>query len=334
LDTMVTVVDCSQFEHLTSTTKRLKDVGWESTPQDERTLADLLIDQIEFADVILLNKIDLVLSEEKLQKIERTVRALNPKAKLYPTSRCENVPLDVLLNSNSFDMEEASKRAGWKQELLFPHRPETLEYGISNFTFREKSGGRGFDAKRISLLFFPPTNENDLFTRFGVLRSKGFFFVCQDDRIVLEWASAGPNYACKTAGFWNAAVDNDDGSKPNDRKIEIVFIGIDLKAKELQHELEQCLQDPGFGRNPTMEGLGEHLYEQAGFHYLYELMGNERRFDHPLHTLRKEKTRIDIVRARLETLSNLTRELTTDEISEAKLLSKEFKHLRGDRDVQ
>jgi len=330
LDTMVTVVDLSQFETLTGTSQRLKDVGMETTPQDERTLADLLIDQIEFADVIVLNKLDL-LSErdgpQRLQRIQSTIKALNPVAKLYVTDHCQQVPLEALLDTKLFNMERASNSAGWKQELLFPHAPETQEYGISSFTFRNRD--RAFDAKAIISLLVPSNDEETILRRYGVIRSKGFFWVAQDDRFVFEWASAGPNHSCKGAGFWQCAVDNDDELKPDDHKIELVFIGIDLQKQALIEALVNCLsgEPRPYKRNPTREALGEELYNQAGIGYLYDLMGDERRFDP--RTLKKEHTRLDQLRARLEWLSNLERDLTPSEIVEARRLAAEYKALRG-----
>ena len=348
LDTMVTVVDLSQFETIVGSSKRLKDAGMEISPADERTLADLLIDQVEFANVIILNKIDLV-DTSKVDRIEGLVHALNPDAKILRSKRCEGFPLNEILNTRLFDLEKASNSAGWKKELLSPHMSETLEYGFHCFTFRPPSNEYGFDSLKItSLLFSSLTGEDkvdqeldssstlmtvsssNLMNKFNVIRSKGFFWVVQDDRIVLEWASAGPNCECKSAGFWNVAVDNDDLKKPNDRKIELVFMGIDLKRQELENELSKCLVkfDPVSNkRNPTIEGLGRILFENAGFGFLYKIMGRDRQFAQT--SFRKEKTRIDEVRERMEFLSNMNRDLSPEEMDEARALSTEFKRLRG-----
>jgi len=149
LDTMVTVVDSSNlFSVLQSIQALTENEMGGASDEDERTVCHLMIDQIEFANVILLNKVDLVGGEdsEEMQKVEGLIKKLNPKAKVYKTHKSE-VDLAKLLDTKLFDMEEASTSAGWIQELLKPeHTPESEEYGVSSFIFRST---RPFHPRRL-----------------------------------------------------------------------------------------------------------------------------------------------------------------------------------------
>ena len=144
LDTMVTVVDTASFRRDYQEAEALQDRGESLGEDDHRTVTDLLIDQIEFADVIVLNKRDLVTEEQALE-VEAIVRALNPGAKLISATKGQ-VPLGEVLDTGLFDYDKAESSAGWIRELQGEHTPETEEYGISSFTYRTSEP---FDADKL-----------------------------------------------------------------------------------------------------------------------------------------------------------------------------------------
>ena len=247
LDTMVTVVDAASFLREYNAADALKDRGESLGDDDERTVTDLLIDQIEFADVILLNKLDLV-TEEQGRKVEAIVNALNPGAKLIPTTHSK-VALGEVLNTGLFDYDTAASSAGWIRELQGEHTPETEEYGISSFTYRTSEP---FDADK--LWSFINDGEN----WHGVLRSKGFFWIAADHRVAYEWAQAGGVSNVNPAGMWWAAVPrgqwaHPEGLRPDeqpdwhprygDRAQLLVFIGQGMDEATMRSRLDACLLD-------------------------------------------------------------------------------------------
>lgn len=247
LDTMVTVVDSASFLRDYNAAEALKDRGESLGEDDQRTVTDLLIDQIEFANVIVLNKLDLV-SEEQARTVEGIIKALNPGAEVIMTTRGE-VPLDRVLETGLFDYDKAENSAGWIRELAGEHTPETEAYGISSFTYRTS---RPFDAEKLWAFF-----HNDARWR-GVLRSKGFFWVAADHRVAYEWAQAGGVSSVNPAGMWWAAVPRErwqhpDGQRPDqqpgwhprfgDREQQIVVIGQGIDETEMRGHLDACLLD-------------------------------------------------------------------------------------------
>jgi len=164
LDTMVTVVDAANFIAHYSSTKFLKDTGESLGQEDERTVIDLLIEQIEFANVIILNKTDLV-SNSELHTIKSILRGLNAKAKIIATSESK-ISLQEVINTGLFNFAEAQDHPLWAQELydFKNHTPETEEYGITSFVYRAK---QPFDPQKINEFFKQEWP--------GVLRAKGFF---------------------------------------------------------------------------------------------------------------------------------------------------------------
>lgn len=134
LDTMVTVVDAYNFLRDYSSRDSIQSRGESLGEEDQRTVVDLLIDQIEFCDVIVLNKTDLITHEER-ERLMAILRSLNPRARIE-IAAFGKVPLDRVLNTGLFDFDEASKAPGWLQELRGTHTPETEEYGIRNFVYR------------------------------------------------------------------------------------------------------------------------------------------------------------------------------------------------------
>lgn len=247
LDTMVTVVDAASFMSEYQAGEALVDRGAALGDEDERTVTDLLIEQIEFADVIVLNKIDLITSEEAL-RVEAVIKALNPGALTLMASRGQ-VPLEEVLNTGRFDYENAASSAGWIRELEGEHTPETLEYGISSFVFREK---RPFDAQKLWKYLNDEKNWK------GVLRSKGFLWVAGDERVVYQWGQAGGVSEVSPIGMWWASVPkerwgNPVGERPDeldgwdpvygDREQTLVFIGQDMDEERIRHDLGECLLD-------------------------------------------------------------------------------------------
>ena len=174
LDTMVTVVDAANLINNYSSTDFLRDRGESLGEQDERTLVDLLVEQIEFANVILLNKVDLI-SKEQLKTVTAIIRGLNTKAKIIETT-LSKVELKEVMDTKLYDLEEAQDHPLWAQELYNPdaHVPETDEYGITSFVYRARAP---FDPKKIHEFF---TQEWP-----GVIRTKGFFGF-RPARILLE----------------------------------------------------------------------------------------------------------------------------------------------------
>jgi G3E family GTPase len=242
LDTMVTVVDAPHLITQIDTGDGLVS----AFEGDERTVADLLIDQLEFADVVVINKTDLV-SAPELNRVEALVTRLNPRARQIRATFGQVSPAD-LLNTGSFDMTEAETAPGWVAELNGEHIPETIEYGISSLLFRAAEP-------------FHPQRLRDMLetavSRYGVLRSKGFLWLATRPDVVGLWSQAGPNGQCDAAGI-PVAVSGEWPDDPlerleleriwhprfGDRRQELVFIGVDLPADELREGLSRCLLTP------------------------------------------------------------------------------------------
>ncbi|MBL9129165.1 MAG: GTP-binding protein [Verrucomicrobiales bacterium] len=243
LDTMVTVVDAFNFLRDFGSPDSLVERRQARDEQDDRCVVDLLVDQVEFADVIVLNKTDMV-SAEQLTQLTAILKGLNPEAELVRAC-FGKVPLELLLNTGRFSMEKARQAPGWLKELRGEHTPETEEYGIGSFVYRARRP------------FHPDRFMAALRTEWpGVLRSKGFFWLATR----MDWAGSlsQAGAACRTeaAGFWWAAVDknqwpDDDEQcreivalweKPfGDRRQEIVVIGQDMDAEAVRARLDACL---------------------------------------------------------------------------------------------
>ena len=245
LDTMVTVVDSNSFLKDYNEAESLQARGESLGEEDNRTVTDLLIDQIEFANVIVLNKLDLV-DEKEAKEVEAIINALNPGAEVIATTRSK-VPLHRVLDTNLFDYETAESSAGWIRELQGEHTPETEEYGISSFTYRQS---RPFDGRK----FADTIADRENFA--GVLRAKGFFWVAADHRVAYEFAQAGGVLSVSPVGIWWAAsnqeaLDIPEESRPDnqpdwhehygDRKQMLVFIGQDMDETAIRGMLDNCL---------------------------------------------------------------------------------------------
>ena len=236
LDTMVTVVDAANLIKNYSSTDFLKDKGEVAGEADERTLVDLLVEQIEFANVILLNKVDLV-SDKELKIIRAVIRGLNAKAKIIETTNSK-VAMNEVMNTNLYDLKEAQNHPLWAQELYNPddHTPETEEYGVTSFVYRARDP---FDPEKIHSFF------NQEWP--GVIRAKGFFWISSRPNFVGEVSQAGAFVRHQGIGKWWAAVNeeqwpDDKSFRLNinkiwakgygDRRQEIVFIGLKNEMNE------------------------------------------------------------------------------------------------------
>lgn len=247
LDTMVTVVDAFNF---------FKDFGSADTvltrkmtddAEDQRSIVNLLTDQVEFANVIVLNKTDLV-NAENLKLLEGMLHKLNPDARIIKTSHSKVEAKDIL-NTKLFDYEKAEQSAGWIKELNNIHTPETEEYGISSFVFRDP---RPFHSDRLWNYIqhkWPP----------NVVRSKGIFWLASRSTQVLLWSQAGGSSKAEVYGRWWASVsmreraanpaylENQDFIQKKwhptwgDRLNELVIIGQHLDKEKVKRELEACL---------------------------------------------------------------------------------------------
>ncbi|MGG1660463.1 GTP-binding protein [Brevibacillus sp. NRS-1366] len=244
LDTMVTVVDAYRFWHDFSSGESLIDRNQAVGEEDTREVVDLLINQIEFCDVLILNKCDLVGSDELLQ-LEGVLRKLQPNARLIRSNRGQVDPHEIL-NTGLFDFEQASQSAGWVLELQKEeHTPETDEYGISSFVYR---GRRPFHPKRFSEWLEAWPEE--------VVRAKGFFWLATRNDLAMTLSQAGPSIEIGAAGYWTAALPEEErlaileedpdwratwDPEHGDRITELVFIGIELDQDAVRNQLDACL---------------------------------------------------------------------------------------------
>jgi G3E family GTPase len=219
LDTLVTVVDACTFLPELARGEALRERGLAAADGDGRNISDLLVDQVEFADVILLNKTDLV-SEKTAATVETVVQRLNPTAVLLRTSHGV-VPLDTVLETGLFDPDLAAETPGWDEEIANGHTPETEEYGISSMTFR---ADRPFHPQRLA---------NALDQMQGLLRSKGFCWIASRPAIAAIWSQAGPNLTIEPAQFWST-TEIEPGQ-------EIVFIGVRLDDNRVRDLLGTAL---------------------------------------------------------------------------------------------
>ncbi|NRB84058.1 MAG: GTP-binding protein [Winogradskyella sp.] len=248
VDTMVTVVDAFNFFKDFGSPETLMDRELTDIDGDFRTIVNLLTDQVEFANVIILNKTDLV-SEDHLGILKATIKKLNPSAKIIESSFSKVNP-NQILNTGLFDFEEAEQSAGWIEELnKEEHTPETEEYGISSFVYRTK---KPFDSQRF-LSFVQDKFPNN------VIRSKGLFWLSSRPDQALIWGQAGGSVKADSAGVWwcsmpfesriqqYAFVENKDEIEKDwdvtfgDRKNEIVIIGQNLNEQHITAQLDLCL---------------------------------------------------------------------------------------------
>lgn len=247
VDTMVTVVDAFNFLKDFSSADYLTSRNLTDIEGDNRTIVNLLTDQVEFANVILLNKVDLVTGEE-LRNLYDILHKLNPGARILPSKNSE-VPIKELLNTGLFDFEEAETSAGWIRELENEHVPEMEEYGIGSFVFRGKKPFHQDRFLKFATEQFPSS----------IIRSKGLFWLASRSDEALIWSSAGGSLKTDPAGVWWASmpfserinyaafvnnqkqIESEWDVRFGDRKNELVFIGQYLDKEGIMAQLEGCL---------------------------------------------------------------------------------------------
>tara|TARA_S200000501_G_scaffold267641_1_gene251363 strand:+ start:243 stop:1454 length:1212 start_codon:yes stop_codon:yes gene_type:complete len=245
LDTMVTVVDAVNFLKDYEDAKYLQDTGESLGEDDERSVADLLVDQIEFADVILISKTDLVKAED-IAKLKAILKNLNTNARILPITM-GNVDIDDVLNTGLFDFKRAQEAPGWLQEMRGEHTPETEEYGISSFSYVAR---RPFLPKK----FFNFVHSTEQFGK--LIRSKGYFWLGSRLEYAGQWSQAGGIAHYGFAGlFWRSVPKKDWPTDEESLKIikenwvepfgdmrqELVFIGQGLDQEAMIKALDDCL---------------------------------------------------------------------------------------------
>lgn len=246
LDTMVTVVDVNRFWHDFESGDSLLDRKEAVGENDIRNIADLLIDQIEFCDVLILNKCDLV-ADEELEKLENVIRTLQPVAKIIRAVKSV-VHLKEIVHTNLFDFDKVSESAGWLKELNIgpaDHTPETEEYGISSFVYSRKLP---FHAERFNNWCGAMPMQ--------IVRAKGIAWCASRKNLALLLSQAGPSVSIEPLSYWVASLPENQQKeilKQNpklhdewdeefgDRHTKLVFIGIDLHVELITKELDACL---------------------------------------------------------------------------------------------
>ena len=245
LDTMVTVVDAVNFLKDYEDAKYLQETGESLGEDDERSVADLLVDQIEFADVILISKTDLVESKD-VDKLKAIIKNLNTNARILPITMGE-VEIDNVLNTGLFDFDQAKEAPGWLKEMRGDHIPETEEYGISSFSYVAR---RPFLPEK----FFNFVHNTEQFGK--LIRSKGYFWLGSRLEYAGQWSQAGGIARYGFAGlFWRSVPKKDWPTdeeslktiKENwvepfgDMRQELVFIGQGLDQDNMIKALDDCL---------------------------------------------------------------------------------------------
>ncbi|AZA76638.1 GTP-binding protein [Chryseobacterium sp. G0186] len=247
IDTMVTVVDCFNFMKDFASNERLEDRDLTDMEGDHRTIVNLLTDQIEFANVIILNKTDLI-DPETLGFLKSAIKKLNPEARILQSEFSKIDPKHIL-NTQIFDFDKAQSSAGWQKELQSDHHtPETEEYGISSMVFRDK---KPFHPMRLwnFLNHYPE----------GILRAKGLFWLASRPGDALNFSQAGGSFRLEKAGVWWGSmpmshrvqyasfIENQEfierrwDKNWGDRINELVFIGQNLDKEQMQQDLSDCL---------------------------------------------------------------------------------------------
>ncbi|WP_423204576.1 zinc metallochaperone GTPase ZigA [Pseudomonas kribbensis] len=245
LDTMVSVVDGLNFLPDFQAAESLASRGEILGEEDERSITDLLIEQIEFADVLLISKIDLISSSER-EELMAILKRLNANAEIIPMVMGE-VPLEKILNTHRFDFDRAATAPGWLQELRGEHVPETEEYGIASTAYRAR---RPFHPQRFFDFIDRPWLNGKL------LRSKGFFWLASKPTDAGSWSQAGGLMRHGFAGRWwrfvpkdqwpqdqesTAAIMENWTASVGDCRQELVFIGQNIDFAQLKSALDDCL---------------------------------------------------------------------------------------------
>ena len=245
LDTMVTVVDAVNFLNDYNEAKHLKDTGESLGEEDERSVTDLLVDQVEFADIILISKTDLA-GPSDIKRLTAILKTLNTHAKIIPIEN-GNVDIDAVLNTHLFDFERAQQAPGWLKEMRGEHVPETEEYGISSFSYEARSP---FHPEKFHQFLHSTDNHGKL------IRSKGYFWLASRPEFAGQWSQAGGIARYGFAGmFWKAipkkdwptdeeyltSIENQWQEPFGDMRQELVFIGQNLDKESITQALDNCL---------------------------------------------------------------------------------------------
>ena len=249
IDCMVTVVDAFNFLRDFGSSNTLQDQNLSNLEGDNRTIVNLLTDQIEFANVIIINKIDLIEAEDLLL-LKGLIKKLNPDANILISS-FGKVDINEIINTNLFDYEKAENSAGWIKELEGVHTPETETYGINSFVYRSI---RPFHPER----FWDYVNNSFPTT---IIRSKGLFWLASRPHQALNWGQAGGSLRAESAGVWWSSmsfeernhypvftenqnlIEKDWTAEFGDRKNELVFIGLEMNQELIIKQLDNCLCD-------------------------------------------------------------------------------------------
>ncbi len=247
LDTMVTVVDGETFLHDYLSAQTLKERELATGEEDRRTIVDLLVEQVEFANVLVINKLDRAHPQD-VERLASLLHTLNPTAQIIRTNHGQ-VALEDILNTGRFDMEQAQRAPGWFRELQGEHTPETEEYGISSFVYRQRIP---FHPQRLMRLIQSSTFRQ-------VLRSKGYIWLASRPAHVGVWSKAGRFLGVSPGGYWWSAVPQERWpSDPDwyeqfrsnwhpefgDRRQEIVCIGINMDRAAIVRALDAALLTP------------------------------------------------------------------------------------------
>jgi len=245
LDTMVTVIDGFNFQKDFDEAMDLAEKGESLGEDDLRNVSDLLTEQVEFCDVILISKIDLI-TESDLNLLKKTLYSLNPRAEIIPIEK-GNVLLEKVLNTQKFDFEQAKQAPGWLKELRGEHIPETEEYGIDSFVYTAR---KPFHPKKFYNFLHEERKPGKL------IRSKGFFWLASRPEYKGTWSQAGGMAHCGFGGtFWKAVPESHWPTDEEqiafikskwagpfgDMRQEIVFIGQSLDEEKIRTELDSCL---------------------------------------------------------------------------------------------
>jgi len=245
LDTMVTVVDAVNFLKDYESAKSLQETGESLGEEDERTVADLLVDQVEFADVILISKTDLAEAAD-IERLTAILRTLNTDARIVPIAHGQ-VDIDAVLDTGLFDFERAQQAPGWLKEMRGEHVPETEEYGIGSFSYVAR---RPFHPKK----FFEFLHGTEHYGK--LLRSKGYFWLATRPEFAGQWSQAGGIARYGFAGmFWRAvpksnwptdeehlaSIEKHWVEPFGDMRQELVFIGQKLDEDQITRALDDCL---------------------------------------------------------------------------------------------
>ena len=245
LDTMVTVVDARNFPEDYERADTLRERRIALDDADDRSVSDVLAEQVEFANVIVINKVDLV-PERDLRRLEAVLHQLNPKAKVLSASHGV-IPLDMVIETHAFDFEEATQASGWQRAMIGKQVPQSPEFDLGSFVYRAR---RPFHPGRLWDILQEEMP--------GVIRAKGFFWLASRHNHAGIWSQAGRTFRDDLAGRWWASLPKEEWPDEEvaqeeiqrvyqepygDRRQEVVFIGANMDRHQIERRLNDCLLD-------------------------------------------------------------------------------------------